>query len=143
MGNSNAGPHQLAEINRRWYRHVLWLGTHESPDELRKAILANGSVIGGGASAILEKTPISQGMVEVKIIEVLVAELGFKNGGRLGEVFSAAKNQGLELCSAEVGPQQCLQSENRRADEELYIAMKPINSNGLLYGFRVCQFQCH
>ena len=134
MGNQ-LGAHQ-------WYpRQVLRLGTCGSPDELRKAIMVKRCVIGGRASEILERMPISQRKIRVKIVETLVTELGFKNGGRLAEIFFAAKDQGLELCPAEVGPQRCLQSENCRTDEELYIAMKPVvSTSGLLCSFRVCQF---
>ncbi len=75
---------------------------------------------------------------ELDLTIVSVEELGFKNGATLKEIYSAAKDRGLELCPAEVGAALRLNYLDQPKDEWLFIGMEPITgSGGGLRVFRV------
>ena len=65
---------------------------------------------------------------EVDLVKVTVEELGFKKKARVypHQIYKRARLFGLELCSAEVGPQLRLQYKDQPGGERLYIAMEPI-----------------
>ena len=120
---------------------VLWLGTCGSSDGLRTALERNGCVIGGGASQILAGIPVSQCEKRIKIVVTTPDELGFKFGGRLGDVFPRGLEYGLELCPPEVGPQICIQCKLDTLGESVLIAMKPLQAkSSILSIFRVTHF---
>ena len=59
------------------------------------------------------------------------SELGVETKSSLSEVYKRAKQVGLELCPAEVGPQLRLHYRNQPLGEALvYIAMEPIAAYG-------------
>lgn len=75
---------------------------------------------------------------EVDLVVVSVAELGFKNGVKREDIYARAKELGLGLCPAEVGPQLRLQYADQSGGEWLVIGMEPITgSGGSLRLFRV------
>ena len=45
-----------------------------------------------------------QGGKHVRVVERAIEELGLTDGGTLPEIFSAAADQGLELCPPETDP---------------------------------------
>lgn len=67
---------------------------------------------------------------EVELVIVAVAELGFKEGATLRDIYERAASLGLGLCPAEVGPQLRLQYKNQPEDEWLRVAMEPITDSG-------------
>jgi hypothetical protein len=72
----------------------------------------------------------------VDIVNISVAELGFKKGAILRDIYKRALEFDLKLCHAEVGPLLCLQADQPTG--ELLIVMKPIiASDGNLYVFFV------
>lgn len=76
--------------------------------------------------------------IEVDLVKVSVAELGFADGAYLKDIYKCALKQGLWLCPAEVGPQLHLQYKDPPKDEWLRIAMEAISgSNTCLYLFEV------
>jgi len=56
--------------------------------------------------------------------------LGFTREPTTDEIYAKAKELGLELCPAEVGPHLRLQYENQPSREWLYIAMQQISDRG-------------
>ncbi len=75
---------------------------------------------------------------ELDLVVVSVAELGFKNGAKLKDIYDRAKEKGLQLCPNQVGPELRLQYEDQPNGEWLVIGMEPItDSDGGLYVFYV------
>jgi hypothetical protein len=72
---------------------------------------------------------VSPNEVEVELINVSVAELGFKNGANYKRICSRAKKLGLGLCPAEVGPQLYFQYVDQPLGEVLFIGMNSIMGN--------------
>lgn len=67
----------------------------------------------------------------VQFVKIRIRDLGFSTEPTIEEIFEKARELGLELCPAEVGPQYRLQYDDQPAKEWLYIGMKPIDtSNG-------------
>ena len=56
-------------------------------------------------------------------------QLGFPNGATLKEIYAKAKDLGLELCPAEVGPLLRLNYPDQPNGEYLRIAMETINDS--------------
>ena len=121
---------------------TIKLGTGlQTVDDFRKAIKKIGNRIGEYANDILgnpEFITTSTKEIKVDLVNVSVAELGFPNGATRKEIYRKAKELGLELCPAEVGPQLRLQYRDQPMNEWLYIGMEPItDSDGNLNVFRV------
>ena len=80
--------------------------------------------------------------LKLKLVRVTVVELGFKDGATREQIYNRAKELGLELCPAEVGPQLRLQYKDQPMGEWLRIAMEPITvSGGDLRVFSVVRFE--
>jgi len=118
---------------------TIKLGTHKNADALRKTLEKNYR-IGDWANDILGKSSFVPSVkeTEVDLVNISVAELGFKNGATRDKIYDRALELGLELCPAEVGPQLRLQYKNQPKGEWLRVAMDPIaDSLGLLDVFFV------
>jgi len=125
----------LAEIPsdpKVWKR--ITLGTGIDADGYRKAIKAKKMRIGDYANDILGKPTFSvateEEEVELDLVVVSVAELGFPKGAKLKDIFARAKEKGLHLCPNQVGPELRLQYEDQPKDEWLLIGMEPITGSG-------------
>ena len=120
---------------------TIKLGTGlKTADDFRKALKAGGFRIGDWTNDILGKPAFSVASkeMEVDLVNVSVAELGFANDASRKEIYDRAIELGLELCPAEVGPQLRLQYKDQSHSEWLVIAMEPIvASDGGLLVFRV------
>lgn len=146
----------VSEMNRYKFRELcglvsistkfpVWktikLGTGlKTADDFRKAPEDKGFGISEWAKDILGKPAFKAAAkeTEVDLVKVTVAELGFKNGARRGQIYERAKELGLDLCPAEVGPQLRLQYKDQPNGEWLFIGMEPITgSDGELSVFRV------
>ena len=119
---------------------TIKLGTGiKDADGYRNAIKDNNMRTGNWANDILSKSAFSVATeeTELDLVVVSVAELGFKNGAKLKDIFDRAKEKGLELCPNEVGPQLRLAYKDQPKDEWLVIGMEPIadsaGSLGLFY----------
>ena len=117
----------------------IQLGTHSSINSLRASLSNCGHSIGDWANNILDKiTLASTPTTFLNLIVVSNADLGFSKGATFAETCAKAKESGLDLCPAEVGPQLRLQYTDQPRGEWLVIAMEPIaDSDGGLDGFRV------
>src|SRR3989344_1903021 len=120
----------------------LKLGTGlRSADNFRKDLKKSGYKISGWANDILGKPEFivtSTKEVEVGLVNISVAELGFPNGATCKEIYQKVTELGLELCPPEVGPQLRLQYRDQPMNEQLLIGMEPLTvSDGDLYVFYV------
>ena len=108
---------------------IIEIGTYKDVKSLRKALEESGAQIGNWASDILNKAKLSKSKQSLDLVALTVAELGFPEGAKLEDIYKAAKNQGLDLCPDEVGPQLRLQYSNQPNGEWLVIAMEPIKDS--------------
>ena len=112
---------------------TIKLGTGlQTVDDFRKAIKKIGNRIGEYANDILgnpEFITTSTKEIKVDLVNVSVAELGFPNGATRKKIYAKAKELGLKLCPAEVGPQLRLQYRDQPMNEWLYIGMEPITDS--------------
>ena len=120
---------------------TIKLGTGiKTADDFRNAIKQATMKIGNWGNDILGKPAFTASSVEteVDLVNVSVAELGFKDGATRKEIYEQAIKLGLELCPAEVGLQLRLQYKDQPKGEWLLIAMEPItDSDGDLSVFYV------
>jgi hypothetical protein len=91
-----------------------------------KTLLEKGHQIYDLTKQVLKKTPFSGEKKNFKLVSFSVESLGFPNGATTKDIFDKAKELGLDLCPAEVGPQMRLQYTDQPLNEYLYIAMDPI-----------------
>ena len=117
---------------------TLTLGRLASVVIYRAALKANGYPVGDYASQMLDKVVVAAAETEVDLVNVSVAELGFKDGATYEAICTRAKEFGLNRCPAEVGPKLRLEYTDQPYGEWLRIAMEPItDSGGYLYIFGV------
>lgn len=108
---------------------TIRLGTGlETAEDFRESLEINGMKIGNWASDILGKPEFTVATKETKVnlVVVTVEQLGFKNGATREQIYTRAKELGLELCPPEVGPQLRLQYKDQPINERLVIATEPI-----------------
>ena len=60
------------------------------------------------------------------MVRLTVRDLGFERGATTEEIYKRAKELGLELCPAEVGPNYRLKYQDQPLNEWIYIGMKQI-----------------
>jgi hypothetical protein len=104
------------------------LGTYKGVDAYRRALDSAGIKIGDAADEILGRPAFSYGTMKTDVDLVLVsaADLGVETESSLAGVYKRARQVGLELCPAEVGPQLRLEYRNQPLSEALDIAMEPL-----------------
>jgi len=121
---------------------TIKLGTLEDIKAIHKAITNAGGRISDWANDIMGKKEfvVAKKEIEVELVVASVAELGFKDGAKYSAICERAKNLGLDLCPAEVGPQLRLQYTDQPKGEWLRIAMESIaDSDGRLRVFDVAR----
>jgi hypothetical protein len=107
---------------------TITLGTRKGVDAYREALDAAGIKIGDSADEILGRPSFSYARMEtqVELALISVAELGVEaDAASRSDVYRRAKQIGLELCLAEVGPRLRLDYRNQPLGEVLDIAMEP------------------
>ncbi|OGM93553.1 hypothetical protein A2935_02910 [Candidatus Wolfebacteria bacterium RIFCSPLOWO2_01_FULL_47_17b] len=112
----------------------------KTADDFRKALKKAGCKIGDWGNDILGKPEFKTAEIkeEIDLVNISVAELGFKKGATRKDIYDRALQLGLEFCPAEVGPQLRLQYPDQPLGEWLLVAMEPItDSDGTLYVFDV------
>lgn len=110
-------------------RKTIKLGTGlKTADDFRRALRDGGFRLSDWASDILGKPAfkVAGEETEIDLVKVTVAELGFRKGARLDQIYDRAKKLGLELCQPEVGPQLRLQYQDQPNGEWILVAMEPI-----------------
>lgn len=112
--------------------HTIKLGTHKDWKELKMALETAGCHIDSAVYDIVDKPAftLASQESEVKLVVQSVADLGFEIGATYDEICARAKELGLELCPAEVGPQLRLQYKDDQVGEYYVIAMKLIPDSG-------------
>jgi hypothetical protein len=103
-----------------------------------KALTSNGFRISDWAGDILKKTTLASAETEIELVLVTVSGLGFTKATRRDVIYDRARELGLDLVPAEVGPQLRLQYTDQPLNEWMVMAMEPIAySDGGLGVFRV------
>lgn len=105
---------------------TIQLGTYQSVEALRRALVDANFEIGKWADDILKRITVALKPTEIELVLVTVAELGFPGGATRAEIYDKALSLGLVLCPPEVGPQLRLQYPDQSQDEWLSVAMEPI-----------------
>ena len=114
------------------------LGTLPNAQAIPSAIAKAGGRVSNWAADLMNRMTVAKKETKVELVVASVAELGFKEGATYADICEKAKQLGLGLCPAEVGPQLRLQYTNQPNGEWLTIAMKPITgSDGSLSVFLV------
>ena len=109
-------------------------------DDFQKALEEAGCEVSDWASDILGKPTftVSETEMDVDLVVVSNVELGFRGGAKFKDIYACAKELGLELCPAEVGPGLRLQYKDQPKGEGFIVAMEPIiDSYGRPLVFRV------
>lgn len=112
-----------------WKR--ITLGSYSNSLTLRNALDAIGCHVGGLAAEILARPAfiVSTTRKEVELVSVSAAALGFETDTvTLTAIYERAKQLGLRIAAAEVGPQLRLQYLDQPAGEFLVIGMDPIKT---------------
>lgn len=109
---------------------TITLGLYDSVKAYRKALGRAGFHIGDWASDILNKIEVSQNQIQLDLVRVSGADLGFKEAVRYDRICARAKELGLELCPAEVGPALRLAYPDQPYGEWLRVVMEPITGSG-------------
>jgi hypothetical protein len=107
---------------------TITLGTYKGVDAYRRALDAAGIKIGDAADEILGRPafPYAMTKTDVGLAVLSAADLGVESESSLADVYKRARQVGLELCAAEVGPQLRLDYHNQPLGEALNIAMEPV-----------------
>ena len=108
---------------------TITLGTYKGVDAYRRALDSAGIKIGDAADEILGRPafPYATTNTDVELAVLSVAELGvIESESSLADIYKRARQAGLELCPAEVGPHLRLDYRNQPLGEALDIAMEPL-----------------
>ncbi|MFA6228216.1 MAG: hypothetical protein WC668_03445 [Patescibacteria group bacterium] len=112
---------------------TIELGTGlKTKDDFIKAIEKKGGQTSDWAKDIMGKPEFAVAKKETKekLIILAVADLGFKGGAKLKDIYEQAKKLGLEFCPPETGPQLRLQYTDQPLGEWILIGMEPISGSG-------------
>jgi hypothetical protein len=106
----------------------ITLSTYKGVDAYRGALESAGIKTGDAADEILGRPAFRYGTMksDVELVLVSAADLGVETKSSLADVYKRARQVGLELCLAEVGPQLRLDYHNQPRGETLTIAMEPV-----------------
>jgi hypothetical protein len=77
----------------------------DSPQKAKNKLEEKGIWISDYGKDILEKTKFSRKQEKYNLVQFTVEQLGFPNGATTDQIYAKAKEMGLKLCPAEVGPQ--------------------------------------
>jgi hypothetical protein len=125
---------QSSQVNVNKPAHLqIWrtitLGTYKGVDAYRDALDLARIKVGDSADEILGRPafPFATTKTDVELAVLSSADLGVESDqSSLAEVYKRARQAGLELCPAEVGPQLRLDYRNQPLGETLDIAMEPV-----------------
>jgi len=100
----------------------------KSADDFRKEVVKVRMKIDDRANDILGKPAFTTttSETEVELVIASVAELGFKDGTALKNIYVRSQELGLDLCPPKDGPQLRVLYTDQPKDEWLVIAMEPI-----------------
>ncbi|MBI3589729.1 MAG: hypothetical protein HY093_04960 [Candidatus Liptonbacteria bacterium] len=103
----------------------------KSAEQLLKELKTAGIKISEYAKDMFQSPEFVSGKnsEEATLIRLTVADLGFTGYTRTDRIYERAKELGLELCPAEVGPHYRLKYQNQPLGEWIYIGMKQISDS--------------
>ena len=110
---------------------TITIGTFADSLALRNELDRKGCSVGGQAAEILARPAfiVSSHKTNVELVDLSPAQLGFTSDTvTLASVYARARQLGLELAAAEVGPQLRMQYLDQPVGEFLVIAMAPITT---------------
>lgn len=110
-------------------RKTIQLGTGlKTQEDFLQALKEKSIQTSDWAKDIMSKAEFKISQKETKEILIIlsVADLGFKDGAKIKDIFAKAKELGLELCPPETGPQLRLQYFDQPNGEYCLIGMEPI-----------------
>lgn len=119
---------------------TIKLGMFKDTNKICEALKSSRLRISEYASDIMDKSDftVEKTEKEVELVNVSVAEMGFKNGALYTKILNRAIELGLELCPPEAGPQLRLQYKDQPKNDWVMVAMEPIvDSAGDFCMFRV------
>ena len=105
---------------------TITLGNYPSVADIRSALKHGRFLILDWSSSTLDKIPLASQATAIDLVKVTSAQLDFPNGATNEEIYAAAKQRGLDLCPAEVGPQLRLAYTDQPMKERLNVGMEPI-----------------
>ena len=118
----------------------LQIGLLRKVESYRELLTDDGLQISDYASKVLNKMKLVKVLTTLDLVIVSVAELGFSEGATFAQIIERARQLGLELCPAEVGPALRSAYKDQPKGEWLRIAMEPVaDSDGYLLVFRVAR----
>ena len=109
---------------------TITIGAHSSLATLGQSLANGGFRVSDFANRLLGKMKLVRAAKKLELVVVTVAELGFPNGATFAQIVKVAKQLGLSLCPAEVGPALRLDYKDQPNGEWLRIAMKPVTDSG-------------
>src|SRR5262245_29842782 len=130
------GAHSGPSVNRPAHFQIwrtITLGSYKGGDAYRDALDIAKIKIGDSADEILGRPAFAYARTKtgVELVVLSAADLGVASeSSSLADVYERARQVGLELCPAEVGPQLRLDYRNQRLGEALDIAMEPVATYG-------------
>ncbi|HEY9153919.1 MAG TPA: hypothetical protein VIM69_02240 [Opitutaceae bacterium] len=110
---------------------TITTGTFADSLALRNELDSKGCSVGGQAAEILARPnfTVASEKTYVELVDLSPAQLGFTSDSvTLANVYASAQHLGLELATAEVGPQLRLQYFDQPVGEFLIIGMDPIKT---------------
>lgn len=118
--------HQVAS-REVWKK--LAIGAVGSVERYREQLEKAGFKVSYLAYNILKQTPIATEPAELDLVVVSVAELGFTGVTRYDDICRRAKEQGLMLCPAEIGPALRLSYTDQPMGEWPVVAMEHLTDS--------------
>lgn len=113
---------------------TMRIGTPDlrTANDFRAALKAAGCKISGRASDMLNQPGFTAAAEEseIELVRLTVAELGFPKRATREDIYNRAKERGLDLCPAEVGPRLRLEYKDQPKGEWLRVAIDPIRVLG-------------
>ncbi len=98
----------------------------KTPKEYEKELAKEGFSINDSTKELLAKMPISKAMHEIETVRLTIADLGFTKHASHDEVCKRAKELGLELSPAEIGPVLRLALRDQPIGDRFRVAMEPL-----------------
>lgn len=105
---------------------TIRLGVYRDTDAYRKALKKKGINISPWADATLSKIDIAAGEVEVDLVKIFSAQLGFTRAARRDAIFRRAFSIGLEHCMPEIGPRLREEYTDQPVGEWIIVGMDPV-----------------
>lgn len=107
---------------------ILLMIGGKTKGELKRELRTSGYKINSYAEQMMDNpdfTTLSQ-PEPVELVRLTVHDLGFSDFATTDQLYAKAKELGLDLCPAEVGPWYRLHTPNQLLNEHVYVGMPPI-----------------